>query len=797
MFPSSRDEFTIAIICALVEEANAVEAIFDKTYDRFGEIYGKTAGDRNAYLTGRIGKHNVVVCYMPGMGKGSAAMVSSDLRFSYTRIELALVVGICGGVPKIPNGQNIFLGDIIISDSVIEYDLGKQYPDGFRRKSDLKDTLGRPSHALRAMLVGLSGDQTRIEFQSKMAMHAQKLQQVGSKWHRPTSDDILFEPSYTHKHHETSGADNCLCLSDGISDTICEGAMMADCIALGCEESKICRRRPRTDMDKVVVHIGRIASADTVMKSGTHRDKLAVAEGIIALEMEGAGVWDNFPCIIIKGVCDYADSHKDSKWQLFAAANGAAAAKTFLEYVNIDTRIVSPVVNIDKQTQWTVPFRRNPKFVGRRDQLEQLRALMSDPNGPRELAITGLGGVGKTAVAIELAYQLRDADPDCSIYWIPCTSQTSVEQAYSDIARRLRLPSQTDVKTAVKEYLSQTISGKWILIFDNADSEHMWMKDDNALQAFVPDKECGRTLFTSRNGQLAIDLADSNIVEVVEFDLEIATEFLQRSLLQQNLLNDHNTVLSLLSKLTFLPLAITQAVAFINKNQIGLSTYIEILEKQEMEMIDLLSENFQDKWRYKDVQNPVASTWWISFQQIQQSNPLAGEYLSFMSCIDPRDIPQYILPPAASENEKIKAIGLLKSYAFVTDSELAEGKLLNLHRLVYIATRNFMRKSLTLENQILRTFAQLESTILLTEAEDLLTTLAQYRATIESWISSSAESEDDEMVEESSSAITETPEPDIVDILNSKVKLYWGQIIPIPYSAKGVSQHSATNYGKT
>lgn len=134
-------------------------------------------------------------------------------------------------------------------------------------------------------------------------------------------------------------------------------------------------------------------------------------------------------------------------------------------------------------------------------------------------------------------------------------------------------------------------------------------------------------------------------------------------------------------------------------------------------MIQLLSENFQDKWRYKDVQNPVASTWWISFQQIQQSNPLAADYLSFMSCIDPQDIPQFILPPPASEIEKIRAIGLLKSYEFVTDSETTKDKLLNLHRLVYIATRNFMRKSHTLENQMRRTLAQLESTILSREPE--------------------------------------------------------------------------------
>lgn len=92
MRPRSRNDFTIAIICALPLEADAVEALFDETYDRLGKYYGKQPGDANAYMNGRIGMHNVVLCYLPGMGKGSAASVASSLQVSYTGVELALVV---------------------------------------------------------------------------------------------------------------------------------------------------------------------------------------------------------------------------------------------------------------------------------------------------------------------------------------------------------------------------------------------------------------------------------------------------------------------------------------------------------------------------------------------------------------------------------------------------------------------------------------------------------------------------------------------------------------------------------
>ena len=92
MRPRNREKFTIAIICALALEAEAAEAYFDEIYDRFGTIYGKSDADRNCYLNGRIGKHQTVMCYMPGMGKGSAAMVASDLRHSYPNIEITFVL---------------------------------------------------------------------------------------------------------------------------------------------------------------------------------------------------------------------------------------------------------------------------------------------------------------------------------------------------------------------------------------------------------------------------------------------------------------------------------------------------------------------------------------------------------------------------------------------------------------------------------------------------------------------------------------------------------------------------------
>ncbi|KAJ5514324.1 hypothetical protein N7463_003876 [Penicillium fimorum] len=332
MRPKSRKEFTIAIICALPVEADAMEALFDETYDRFGRLYGKQPGDTNAYVNGRIGKHNVVLCYLPGMGKESAASVASTLCISYTEIQIALVVGICGGAPWPSPIRQIYLGDVVISDSVVAYDFGRQYPGGFRRKTNVKDILGRPNQEVRSLLTGLKASRSQSEFQHQMLLNLHSLQQSETRWHHPGFEDILFEASYLHKHHAQISPSQCGCSIDNSPYNICDEALEIECHDLRCDTTRVIRQRSGTTMTKASVHIGTIASADTVMKSGEHRDAIIKEERVLGFEMEAAGVWDNISCVIVKGVCDYADSHKTKIWQCYAAATGASAAKAFLEY---------------------------------------------------------------------------------------------------------------------------------------------------------------------------------------------------------------------------------------------------------------------------------------------------------------------------------------------------------------------------------------------------------------------------------------------------------------------------------
>jgi nucleoside phosphorylase len=349
--PSHREEFEIALICALPLEYDAVSLLFDEFWDEDGDRYGRAAKDPNNYTTGRIGKYNVVLALLPHMGTVGAASAAASVRSSYTGLRLALLVGICGGVPKKGKGEDdeVLLGDVVISKTIVQYDLGRRYYDKFVRKDTIEDNLSRPNKDIRSLLAALETDLGLERLQRRTAHHLKELQVSAirrkrlAKYNYPgAAEDKLFEPSYRHKHH---GTPPCLCNEK--SDPVCEEARNSSCADLQCDETfLVSRKRLKTqrqleqdenDVQKLAIHIGRIASGNTVMKSGEVRDSIAKQDGVIAFEMEGAGVWDEVPSVVIKGVCDYADCHKNKRWQDFAAATAAAAMKALLErYIQTD-----------------------------------------------------------------------------------------------------------------------------------------------------------------------------------------------------------------------------------------------------------------------------------------------------------------------------------------------------------------------------------------------------------------------------------------------------------------------------
>jgi nucleoside phosphorylase/tetratricopeptide (TPR) repeat protein len=628
--------------------------------------------DSNAYELGELNGHYIVIAYLPAgvYGTVSAAAVVSRMRSTFPRLQYGLMVGIGGGVP---DKNDVRLGDVVISkpvgkhSGVIQYDHGKAIQDG---QFESTGTLNKPPQALLAHIGQLEAKQMSEGDGALSKIVEEALAQNPNMLERfsplEQHTDFLFHSSY----HHIAGEDTCE----------------------KCDKEKLIKRQPRSTKTPYI-HYGLIASGDQVMKDSRTRDRLAQRHGIICFEMEAAGIMDDLPTLVIRGICDYCDSHKQKQWQGYAALTAASYAKLLLSVIPINCTDID-LMKSQKKRHWMVSLARNPKFVGREDEITKLEELITIQDGPRRIAITGLGGVGKTQVALELAHRIRDRDKECSIFWVPCTSHAMIEQTFLYIAQKLGLHdvNPAEVKEQVKIYLSSKRAGKWLLVFDNADDAEMWFASIHTappLEDSLPESEQGRILFTTRNQDVAMDLAPFNTVSIPDVDKQTAVQILEKTLAHEDLLRDTTTTTALLEQLAFLPLAITQASAYIIKKGINLATYLKLLQEQEQDAVELLSEDFRDPGRYKDVQNSVITTWLISFHQIQRQDPLAADYLFFIACIDYRNIPQSLLPQLTSRKQKVDALGLLNAYSFTNGQE----RDIDMHRLVYIATRNWLRKN--------------------------------------------------------------------------------------------------------
>ncbi|CCT75911.1 uncharacterized protein FFUJ_11959 [Fusarium fujikuroi IMI 58289] len=333
--PKKRDDFEVAIICALTLEADAVITLFDHHWEDDGFSYGKARGDPNAYSIGAIGQHNVVLAHLPGMGKVSAGNIAAFCRMSFPNIKLALLVGICGGAPTYNKGKSrIRLGDAIISTGIVQYDFGRRFPDQFEIKDSLNDIPGRPNLEIRSLLSKLMTTRESDRLQIESWKYLNKICQDAKR--RATfpgrSKDLLFPVDYRHKHQDSLVCTICASCHQE-TDPVCDIALTSSCEQMGCDTSQYLQRDYREgDELHPLVHFGTFATGDTVMKSAKDRDHIAKQTQALGFEMESVGVWEVFPCVVIKSVCDYADSHKSKDWQSYAAACAASYTKGFIRY---------------------------------------------------------------------------------------------------------------------------------------------------------------------------------------------------------------------------------------------------------------------------------------------------------------------------------------------------------------------------------------------------------------------------------------------------------------------------------
>lgn len=324
----SPEQYSVGWIAGLSIECAAAVALLDDRHETPSN-FEQHQHDGNSYIWGRMGKHNVIIASVPCevQGTSAAATTAAHLLSSLPHIKIGLLVGIGGGVPQAAEDTDIRLGDVVVcqpdgtSGGVVQFDMIKAKAGGTWER---KGALDKPPRILLSSLSNLQAEHeispSKIPdiLQEMWSSHTHlKAGKRSSAYvHQGFENDRLYQSHYDHV-----GGNTCTHCSSG-------------------EEIK---RESRESTDPVI-HYGLIASGNAPINNGKERDWILnnTAQGCICFDRSAAGLMDSFPCLVIRGICDYADSHKNDTWKRYAAATAAAFAKEFLEFVPVTALRTSP-----------------------------------------------------------------------------------------------------------------------------------------------------------------------------------------------------------------------------------------------------------------------------------------------------------------------------------------------------------------------------------------------------------------------------------------------------------------------
>ncbi|KAJ8128532.1 hypothetical protein O1611_g5103 [Lasiodiplodia mahajangana] len=296
--------YTVLWIAPLEIEARAALSMMDHVHN--GRFPMSRGGDYS-FWAGDMLKHNVVVATLPPdqeYGTGSAAALASQAKVFFPNLWFGLLVGVAAGLPNLSRNppRDIRLGDVLValpegeSAGLVAYELGKTTDDGFQPLR-----LGRVLASTERIVMSAIGN---IKLHNQ---NAQFFLQYYESVKNEGRDAAIFEDP---------GQDN-----DMLYETLEDGT------------EKLVDRKLRNDSDRTRVWYGPIGSGDKLLKNARKRDELRDRYNIIGLEMEAAGTMNRIPVGVVRGVCDYGDTHKNKLWQPYAAAMAAAYAKAILNEI--------------------------------------------------------------------------------------------------------------------------------------------------------------------------------------------------------------------------------------------------------------------------------------------------------------------------------------------------------------------------------------------------------------------------------------------------------------------------------
>jgi tetratricopeptide (TPR) repeat protein len=312
----------------------------------------------------------------------------------------------------------------------------------------------------------------------------------------------------------------------------------------------------------------------------------------------------------------------------------------------------------------------------------------------------------KSQIALEYAYRHIQKSPRTSFFWVHAANHARFEQSYRNIAKAANLSGledpKVDILTAVHDWLNSESSGYWLMVIDNADDASMFFRDvetssdrveaaSNAgktLFECIPRTSKGSIIYTTRSRAAAVNLTGVGSIMPIESMSPAEAEILLRNKFGSEGL-DKKESNDLLIELAYLPLAISQAAAFMKCTEQSISEYLKAFRENDREKEDLLSHEFIDRARDLRSSNAVLKTWRMSFNNIQKDDPRAADLLSVMSFMDRQSIPRYLL---LGESESIgkfgRAMGTLTAFSLVTAN--SSNTMFNFHRLVHLCTRDWL-----------------------------------------------------------------------------------------------------------
>ncbi|KAL8310426.1 hypothetical protein RB597_010317 [Gaeumannomyces tritici] len=362
----------------------------------------------------------------------------------------------------------------------------------------------------------------------------------------------------------------------------------------------------------------------------------------------------------------------------------------------------------------TIPFARDPDFIDRGDILDQLRQRCSEPAG--RVALVGLGGIGKSQLAIEFAHRTAEEATERWIFWIHAGTQARVEEGFRTIADAVKLPGRNqpkaDIPQLVYSWLSNERNGRWTIIVDSADDRDVFYaardgREGKPLASYFPQSRNGSIVVTTRNRDLAYRLTGNpkNIIEVGPMVLADAFLLLEKKL---GPFSNVATAEDLVQALDLVPLAISQAAAYIQARSpmSSVEKYLAEFRKGERKRAQLLWHDAGDLRRDGGASNTILTTWQISFEHIRSRRHSAADLLALMSFFDRQGIALSLLKPVKAECIQQDSgsefdssgdeaddgfqddVAILRDFCLVATNE--DGSALGMHGLVQLSTRKWL-----------------------------------------------------------------------------------------------------------